>query len=235
MSAFYSFRYPDRVQLLTDGAHFDENGNLIGVGGKVFISSHFPMAITSRGTAAVSYELLANLEYLTDTMVSVTSVDEMLDVTRWYFSGLKEQGRAFNSEFLIAAFSEEHGPCHFYVHCHGHRDLQAFELLDLGEQICGGSSAISWQDLAHLNLGANDLASPDFPETYGIDIMNALRRQRGTVPGSDLNIFMVGGRCDLTTVTAAGAASKTLCNWDDQIGKPIDPTRGLLPLIDEIA
>ena len=53
MSAFYSLCYPDRVELLTDGAIYLEDGTLTDIREKVFRSETVPMAITGRGSTAM--------------------------------------------------------------------------------------------------------------------------------------------------------------------------------------
>jgi hypothetical protein len=226
MSAFYSFVYPDRVQLLTDGASLDGDGNFLGTVSKVLIVPRLPIAITGRGVGTDMVAILQNMEAFIDATVQADSVDVMLMAMGWFFDQMKEQGNFFDVEFLVAAFSEDDGPCHRYVSCHQHNVVCAFEMLDLGPQICGGTANLGWDDIAHLNLDVDAVNAPDFPLRYGASIMSAIRRKKCRPPGMTWQLHTVGGRCDLTTVTAEGVMTRTLCTWDDEIGKPIDPEIG---------
>lgn len=105
---------------------------------------------------------------------------------------------------------------------HGRYDLPSFALIKAGPQIAGGP-AVSWDDLAHLDLGDDDPASPDFPERYGAEIIGAMRQKPGEVPGGSKPIFGVGGLCTLTTVTQSGVSVRDLCRFPDEIGRAIAP------------
>ncbi len=97
----------------------------------------------------------------------------------------------------------------------------------LGAQMAGGPP-VAWDDIAHLGLTAEDVASSDFPSVHGVAVMNAMRGKLGRIPGTESNIYGVGGLCELTTVSEQGVASRFLCHYPDQLGKPVDPAQQAL-------
>ena len=227
MSALYSFVYPDCVQLLTDGAFLDEAGILQRIDSKVIAFPNHPIAITWRAANALHARfVIRDLGDFLDSYGSFIGADAVIMFTRKFFRRLAKSG-AFEAEFLIAAFSESIGSCHFIVACHEHWDFPAFELVQPGVQI-GGGPPITFSDLVNLKLTAHDMGSSSFPERFGADVIGAMRAKPGRIPGSSKEIFGVGGICELTTVRATGAVTQQLCRWDDEIGKAIDPARGQL-------
>jgi hypothetical protein len=210
MSAFYSFRYPDRVQLLTDGGVFDENGVLCIVERKVLAFPGLPLVVTGRGTPANRvFEIIRNMAKFVDSFMAFDDIDPVIELLRSFIRELGAEHGTFDAEFLIAGYSARLGACHFIVPCHDHWGIEPFELASPGAQIAAGP-AISMNDLAHLNLTSDDIADPDFPRRHGMEIMGAMRRKRARIPGSDREIYGVGGFCDLATVSAQGAAIETL-------------------------
>lgn len=65
----------------------------------------------------------------------------------------------------------------------------------------------------------------EYVRRVGADIMEVMRRTADARVGHDDDdkFFGVGGRCDLTVVSDAGAKTEVLRVWDDKIGRPIDP------------
>ncbi|WP_112308640.1 hypothetical protein [Pseudogemmobacter bohemicus] len=222
MSAFFSFRYPDRIQILTDGGFFDETGNLWLIARKAFAASGMALAVTGRGDSAsfvlgTCVDLINHCDALT---AYGGSVDSALVAIRRHFERLGADGFV-PAEFLIAAFSETEGPQHYLVQLHGRYALPSFELVNAGDQIAAGSS-ISWEDLSHLELDAKAVACPDFPEQYGAEIIGAMRGKRAEVPGVKLPIYGIGGHACLTTVSESGVLIRDLCQfWKSAVARRI--------------
>jgi len=227
MSAFFSFQYPDCVQLLTDGGFFDTEGNLIHVGSKVMKLPGMPIAMSGRGTASDVFHLAETIGAHIGKLVPLGSVDRILDGIREIFQSTVRNLGSRQAEFIVAAWSEALGPQHYFVHLHGHYPTPAFELANLGAQIAGGP-AISWADISHLGVTAGDLADSGFPLIHGVGVMNAMRGKQGRVPGTERDIYGVGGLCELTTVSRTGVQSRILCRYPDELGKPVDPKRQAL-------
>lgn len=223
MSAFYSFAYADRVHLLTDAGYFDEVGNLVAIDKKVFTSASFPFAITGRGIdVAKVWSIISEMGSYVDGFAWYECVDDFLPFISTYFHQLGQREGSFDADFLIAAYSKEKGPVHFFIQCHGNYDCPSFELVSPGWQIAAGPP-IEFGDLGHLKLAEEDILASDFPVRYGAEIMTAMRKRKSRIPGGGREIFGVGGRCDLTTVTSTGAVTTSLVDWGDTIGKPLMP------------
>ncbi|MDI7921744.1 hypothetical protein [Ferirhizobium litorale] len=223
MSAFFSFKYADCVRLLTDAGWYSADGSLVAVSSKVISLDTLPVAITGRGLNG-----LETFETITEMCVAAEdaeTVDDVLRAFQVFFDGMAIRGdRDF--EFLIAAWSETQGAVHFVVACHKHWKVPTFKLIPLGEQILAGP-VIGWGELAHLGIQPEAALEADFPLRHGAAVMTAMRKKASRIPGSRRDLFLVGGHCDLTTVTAGGVTTTKLCEWGDEIGKPIDPSRGL--------
>ncbi|WP_028748022.1 hypothetical protein [Rhizobium mesoamericanum] len=223
MSSFFTFAANGKAQVLTDGAWLHPDGRLLAVDKKVFAFPNHPVAIVGRGTSATEVaEIIAHLVELSRTKAN-WSVERMLDGVRMLFVLLSDRGE-FKADFLIAAWTPKGGPQHFYVPCCGEREgFPLFELTQIEPGLQMSSPAILPEELAHLGITAEDVAEPDFLERHGAEIMRAMRSKRDRIPGSDVDMFLVGGRCDLTTVSATGVSTKTLCTFDDVVGELIDP------------
>lgn len=231
MSAFYSFAYPDRVHVLTDGGIFDDAGILRGIAEKVIRLPYAPVAITFRGNAeTVSAHLQGLQEHVERERPQ--SADKVLALMQDYFDGVAAGNAFCEAEFLVAACSETVGACHFLVDLHGRTPAQTFKLENLGIQIGGGPS-ITLDDIG--SPSGAEVSDPDFPVRYGVAIMEAMRRKRAAVPGSPSSFFAVGGQCDLTTITPAGATTRRLCTWNDQIGSEVSPSPWLTSMMENAA
>lgn len=227
MSAFFSFQYDDCIQLLTDGGFFDAHGNLVHVGSKVMRVSGMPIVLSGRGVVSDVFSLPATIEKRIGNLGLLGTVDRVLDALREMFRGIAKDHGHIDVEYIVAAWSETAGPQHYFVHLHGHWPTPAFELANLGAQMAGGPP-VAWDDIAHLGLTAEDVASSDFPSVHGVAVMNAMRGKLGRIPGTESNIYGVGGLCELTTVSEQGVASRFLCHYPDQLGKPVDPAQQAL-------
>jgi hypothetical protein len=229
MSAIYSFVYSDRVHVLTDGGFFHEDGVLAGVRRKLFASDTFPLVIACRGRPAGRIaEIVGEMESYFERHAVTRSMDACLAAIGDYFRELQARSDPFEAEFLLAAFSETGGPCHFFIHCHGRYDFPAFSLCSLGNDIQAGPP-VSLDDLAAVGVTTPDIVRPDFPPLHGATLMQIARRKLEAVPETGMSMHLVGGHCELATVSADGVEIRTLCRWPDEIGKPIDPTLERMP------
>lgn len=223
MSAFFSFQYPNSIQILTDGGFFDDDGVLRHVSQKIMCIAGLPIAIAGRGAVDEVFRLPERFNRFVGDLTHLTSADIALTALRDYFFACQETDGTCLAEYLIAAFSERDGAQHFYVQMHGLYDhMPVFEMVNPGQQITAGPT-ISWHDLEHLGLSGDEIASEDFPERFGAEIMEAMRQKRACLPGSNHSFYGVGGQCDLTTVSTDGVCTKTLRVWHDPIGKPVFP------------
>jgi hypothetical protein len=222
MSAFISHAYADRISILTDGAFFQPDGTIVHLAKKVEILPNHNIAITGRGSSLEFVaSVISQFIHLSGNEASKFSTDDMLDVIRAGFIALSDQGECV-AEFLIAAWSETEGPQHFLALCHKSApDVTPFELWSPGP----GTQLSAGPVVKPSDVGATDedLYSPDYPERFGAKLIGAMRSQPAFTPGGDKPIYAVGGRADLTVVSATGVTTKLLATWDETIGAKIDP------------
>lgn len=215
MSAFYSLCYPDRVELLTDGAIYVEDGTLVDIREKVHRSPYLPMAITGRGSAAMDAFAKAII-----VLSSVGSFDQTMERTVAMLERRKPLGVPDHCEVLIAGMSETAGPRMLYfstVDAYGLPEFEPWTLYDVtGEW--GGGPQLTADEIAGLDA-TNGLAS------CGVAIFEAMRRQRGPNPiRPELpEIYGIGGHVDHTVIDACGARTTRLHTWPDRVGEKIEP------------
>lgn len=221
LSAFYSFRYSDCVQLLTDGGFFDDAGVLQKVGIKVIQLGSLPLAVTYRGDFASADRILRELLDYVDTFAVYDAVDPIIPIMQDYFSQLGERECCIEAEFLFAAHCMS-GPEHYIVQLHGRGGLAKAKLLSPGWQIAGGPT-VTWNDIFGSSQTTESIENPDFPMWHGTQIIGAMRGQKSSVEDQGTQIYGVGGSCYLTTIDANGVTTQKLCDWPDEIGQHIRP------------
>lgn len=223
MSAFYALAHDDRIEMLTDGAVYEDDGTLTAIRRKVWYSDKLPMAITGRG-ASKAVELMAMAVLLPDVYGSVDKVidgipallDKMAEKTAGAASGARM------IEMVIAAISETRGPVLLYAantNAYGLDWLEPFKLYDVGHEWGGGTPA----DISGIDIS-------DGLRGCGAELFERMRRIPGpSAERPDLpDVYGIGGHVDLTTVRASGVTVERLRTWPDEIGERIDPFRGEL-------
>lgn len=222
MSAYVALCHDDRVELLTDGAQYDEAGTMRGFAEKVTRIASLPAAIATRGAVGPSGKLTAivekafavagsfdmTMEALADNLVEFRAYDNL-------------KGRAGidggDIEMVIAGISEERGPIVFFWSTRDDfapgKGLKAYRLYDTQTGL--GQSHVLRTDQADGFRRRGGL------KAIGVELMEAMRRtQAMTISGLQ---FVVGGHVDLTTITVDGARTRRLHTWTDKIGAPITP------------
>jgi hypothetical protein len=223
LSAFYALAHDDRIEMLTDGAVYEDDGTLTAIRRKVWYSETIPMAITGRGNAK-AVELLAMACLLTDVY---GSVDGVIENVQTLLDKMADKAAATESEpamieMLVAAISETRGPMLLYAsnaNAYGLDWLEPFKLYDVGREWGGGAPI----DPAGLDLSAG-------LRSCGVELFERMRRVSDINPARpDLPaIHGIGGHVDLTTITASGVFVERLRTWSDVVGEKIDPFRGEL-------
>lgn len=235
MSAFYSFVYPDRVCILSDGGAWDEGGNLIGITRKVIVSPNLPFAVVPQGRPyeklmAIILEMDAFIERKANrlerdgVMASLSPIED-------YFEQLGKREGETEAQFLIAGCTKATGPEHWIVCCHSRYESQgvpAFKLINPGLEIQAGPPVSLTELEMVLKIGHNEVTEPTFPAKHGARFMALARQKVIREPGTGAKYVGIGGFCELTTITATGVTNETLCSWPDQVGRPLDPH---LPMI----
>lgn len=223
MSAFYAMNYGDRIELLTDGAVYTDDGTLIGVAEKVARLSSIPAAMTSRGDVGA---LAAFRLYLESAGARAGTFDGAMALFAATLEGLKHR-RVPACEIVVAGISETAGPTIAYAATVAmHADFEPFALYAIEGPEFGGGPAITLQDLRAAGLAPSDFAGG--LAGRGADLFELMRRRKGpnpAMPGLP-EIHGIGGHVDLTTVRATGATTTRLRTWPDAIGAKIDPFAG---------
>ncbi|MGB3500998.1 MAG: hypothetical protein WBA44_05185 [Mesorhizobium sp.] len=217
MSAYYALAHADRIELLTDGAVYHEDGTLTDIRQKVWTSSRLPFAVTGRGTMSV-VSLLA-IAAVACTILG--TVDEAIERFQAALNQMAERIDSAEFELAICAISETSGPVILYasgLDAYG-TGIETFRLHDAGKELGGGPAV----DPAGLDLS-------DGLRGCGVELFERMRAIQDCNPARpDLpDHHGIGGHVDLTIVSAAGCTTERLHEWTDVIGLKITPIAELL-------
>ena len=220
MSAFVSIVHKDSIELLTDAAIYTPDGTLTGIRSKVFTSMHLPMAITGRGTTLALEAMARGILQIGAALGSfdalVANLEELLfDQWRDAKAGLPEH----DIEMLIAGFSEESGPQQWFFVTHDRQPgIEPFRLVEAPRN-CVAGPPVSAADVPALS----GTIGPGFLAKHGADLLEVMRRKRVSDLVFGTDCYAIGGRAELTTITKAGATTRTMRTWPDKVGSPINP------------
>jgi hypothetical protein len=222
MSAFLSFPFADRIELLADGATCLPSGAFIKATDKITASPYVPLAVTGRGQHG-------DLRKLTEIIIRLSacgSVDDTIDAIAGSLDDVRDdpgEQPAHNFEIVIAAFSETRGPCHYMFSSFEGEGRPAWTLLDWSGEVIGGGPTFTEADIAATGLNAESFA--DGAAAPGLVLMEHMRRQ----PGSDwtnpngVHAYWIGGHVDHAVISAEGVTITRIREWQDQPFRPIDP------------
>lgn len=211
MSAINVLIQNERVHLYTDGAIYQPNGQLSGIGPKVRLLPHLNATMAMRGAflglAPIAEELSAapSFDGLRDGIV-----DCLQKCAETYRHLLNQCASGPDFEAVIAGISETGGPT-AYIVASNDRYGAPWSVIDLE-----GFSATPVNDVIHRRLyeiAAGRYADQLDPVADGLAIMEA---QRAAGEGA-----FVGGFAQLTTVDADGVHSRVIHRWPDQIGRRV--------------
>ena len=216
MSAFYCVAYGDRIELLTDGAIYADDGTLVGIHEKCFRSDYVPLAITGRGEWAV----VSAFKNAIGTLSACGSFDRTIELVAEFLNQKAAAGVPAPCEIVIAGISETDGPAIYYFATTDAYGLPGFEpwtLFDVGPEFGGGSS-LDESELAGIDASGGIAGC-------GVALFEAMRRKRGPNPTRPElpPIYGIGGRLDHTVVSADGCVTTRLHTWPDRIGEKIEP------------
>lgn len=231
MSGVLAVASPEAAMLITDGAGYDDAGILRRVGPKVTTAKTAAFAVTTRGHADAGDILQRALCAYADGMGTVRAVAGLADMVERIRDETNVDLTGGNGvQVIIAAWTVDAGGQCFAFHT-GFTSIArpAYELYELPNYSAFGSS-YRQEDAATIPPKRRDETMQAYMRRVGADIMEVMRRRPGTaaegmsVPAG--LFFGVGGRCDLTTVSVAGAKLETLRVWNDKIGRKVDPFAG---------
>lgn len=229
MSAFLSVGDEREIAILTDGAAYTDDGTVRWIGRKITTGKIAPIAVTTRGNHVIGRYTATWLCRQADQR----GVDDALEIFRTAFADFKlrpELKGLDKTHWHIAAFSPTLGP----IRLSGHNMATAFAdgedpgaLMEVTGTYTAGNKVSAEAYAAHgLTPRRNGESIIEFMRRVGPSIMEAWRRSPATLMPEDESEepqYLIGGQCDLTTVTRNGVHTETLRTWPDQIGKKIDP------------
>lgn len=222
MSAFVSFPYSDRIELLVDGATCLPSGAFLKATDKVRVSPFAPLVVTGRGNHA-------DLERLAECVIllsSCGSVDETLAALSDVLEAVRSEpgeAPANHFELVVVCYSETSGPRHFVFKSFDFDDLPAWTLVDYTGQVLGGGPDFDGAELLATGLTAADFA--DGAAGAGVAIMEFMRG----IPGRNerdpngVRGFWVGGHVDHAVVGADGVVVTRVKHWPDVPFQQIQP------------
>lgn len=207
MSGYYAVAFQDRIEIVSDGAHFGRDGVLTAIERKVSRSFLLPVAVTGVGVAADLAEMKLKVMEATE----LASVDAALAQLR---HTLHDAPKHVDQEsvILVAAMSERMGP-QLFTWSNVDRIL-----LNRGRSHAFGPG-LSTDELLALGV---DFKHPDGLREDGVAILGAMR-SKASAPFGMMEGHYVGGQVDWTVVDAAGARGETVHRWPDTVGKLIQP------------
>lgn len=207
MTFIVAHRLADRIELLSDGAVYDDAGFIRGSECKVMTMPGVPAVVAGSGKSVVVNAIEASLRTI---FAAVTSFDRAIEEIRAGLGRLVALKDHPPFRIVIAGMSETRGP----------------EVYRFGNVAEEGIAAFA---LHRCEFGA--ILQHDIPEALhrhfvamgglragGIDLMENVRRE-GAADGS----IVIGCHVDFTTVSAAGVVSEEIHEWPDRIGHRIAP------------
>lgn len=218
MSAYYAVAYRDRIELLTDGAIYSDDGIVIETREKVWRSDKLPMAWAGRGNSVV----VDGIGTMLSALAGVGSVDYALDRLAAALAR-NERLREFPVDGVICSISDAGEPqLHWFTTYDGFEGFDPLALYDVGPEWAGGPTP-SKETLAAWGFPER-MATSTLAES-GADLFEAMRQTKMAHlahPDQPM-LYGVGGHVDLTVVRADGVTTERLRTWPDEIGRKIEP------------
>lgn len=221
MSAYLAVNYGDRIELLTDGAVYTEDGTLIATREKVVRIASIPCAITARG----AMEPLDAIGLYLEMVGAITgSFDATMVQIDSLITKMKDQGGP-SFEMVICGISETDGPViAYFCTAKAYPQFEPFTLYRIYDaELCAGAALDSPAEMAAAGITADSVK--DGLATKGADIMELMRGRAGPNPlKPDLPpLYGIGGHVDHTVIRADGVTTTRLRTWPDRVGEKINP------------
>jgi hypothetical protein len=222
MSAFVALCREDRVELVTDGAVYEQDGTITDLPVKVETIQSPPCAMTMRGSSFLCEKIGTAVRSMIEGIGHFDVSMEMLQDSMHYFDWIDtlkaqlDDPGAGDVEMAIAGVSESKGPIVAYWSSRPNQKagVEPFRLYLYRTGIVQGFPMTDNQADAMRKSGGMSV--------LGVRALEVLRREGEGRPGT--YPFIVGGHVDLTTVTGTDVATDRLHTWEeDKIGGRIDP------------
>jgi hypothetical protein len=239
MSCFISIVAPEAACLLTDAAVWGDDDILVDITSKVWKSSREPIAVTTRGNfdagRIIAERICSNADEL-GAASAIESLQELVDDIHASF-GDRFDGQGDGRDVvhvLISAFVPGVGGTHRFFGTEPkasrmmgsavRTQAEAWRVYEPQGDMFGDFLSPGQMQAAGIPFLYPSETVPQWVRKTGGVVMDELRKQKRPTAGGKPSYF-VGGRAELTVLTAAGAKTETLRTWPDRIGEPIDPFR----------
>lgn len=224
MSAFFAAAYSDRVELLTDGAIYDDDGVVIDFRTKVWTSDALPLAFAGRG-GSTTIELMGTVIDLCSWRGSVDGALRMF-AERLESRAYRGQEQAA-LDGVIAGISETDGPVLYYFHTYKgggaeFGDIAPFRLHEVSEMLgAPHPSPREYRESGLPMFWACDGLAEHGPRLFDLLRRNPLKAV--ALPGQPL-VYGIGGHVDHTVLRAESVVTERIHEWpDDVMGERIVP------------
>lgn len=201
MSAINIWLGPDSVTVVTDGAHLNPKGELVGIASKVAGLPHLNAVVATRSARPL-------LEMLSVSLGGYSTFDELAA----HF-GLVVPMLANLSGSIVTDFGYE-------------AVLAGWSEKDDEPQVWGGirpaKAEFACRRLGGYRAPLSDGINADVPLSGALDLIEA-QRMATFAPYGGKAFHIIGGFAEQSTVTRHGIASCVLKRWPDEIGQPIAP------------
>lgn len=236
MTAINIFLRRDRAVLMTDGAFYLPDGQIIGFGNKALPIPNLNAAIAVRGLQKVV------ADFALDFSIRYQSFDDMVDrvgddLSEWQDTRERDAGYTSWADvdlYLVGWSDREERPRAFNFQTRDTGNEYAVGEVEEVEGFTVGPYPEPKEWFVNLRSIGVDLCPDDAmrrfdPIRHGLPIMEAQRRMMvdpsemgsaftGTVPMS-----LVGGHVTVTEITKGGISQRTVHRWNDGVGVPIAP------------
>lgn len=248
MSAIITLTRQHAVDVLTDGAAYDEDGILRAVVGKAIALPTLPAVITARGPLlflqAIAFRASAIFSSFDELVDGIEArFDELVDNVDELLAGSGQPA----CELYIAGWSARRNRPEAYLFRTHSVDWTPEK--KISETISNEAGKLIELDVCSITPGpyVADLKAAGFtgdedPDKLGpedlLRIMEVQRRM--SFDGTNGKFHGVGGLALLSSVTRDGVAQRVIHRWPDRVGElikpePVEPTVGLSRLRRDIA
>lgn len=210
MSAYFAVQYPDRIEIVTDGAYCSLEGDLLHTGVKLYASPFLPLAFTGTGGVKIITSIAGRMIEASRASTSVDGTIERLaqDLPRGEEVAIGEPFVAF-----FAGISETRGPSMWKFDMVSGRP----EMMPVYDSDNAGPG-VTFEEMV-----AADLRFSDSIAESGVKLLDIMRgKLQAPVRGGPVTSW-IGGHVDHTVVTASGVETRQVHRWPDVVGERIRP------------
>lgn len=222
MSAFYAVAYSDRIEILTDGISYKEDGTIAAIRNKIWTSDKLPLAFAGRGPSA-SIDIIG-LALGTISRV-VQSFDETIILFKERIENLAATAdTSVHIDGVVTGISETLGPVIYYFHTYPHPmdGCEPWTFYDVGTEMLGAPRPTPQESKAS---GIPMYWACDGLKEFGGEYFDLLRTQSAwkSDEAYEDQYWAVGGHVDHTIVRAEGISTERILEWPDKVGEKVDP------------